>query len=46
MQNYVLDAQDRPKWREPEDAGLAPSAIAIVSPYDVSARYARRGETR
>ncbi|MFE4612682.1 IS1182 family transposase [Streptomyces niveus] len=45
VQNYVLDAQDRPKWREPEDAGLPPSAVAIVSPYDISARYARRGET-
>ncbi|MFI9588618.1 IS1182 family transposase [Streptomyces sp. NPDC052236] len=46
VQNYCLDAQDRPKWREPEDAGLPPSAVAIVSPYDVSARYARCGETR
>jgi hypothetical protein len=46
VQNYHLDADDRPKWREPEDAGLPPSAIAIVSPYDISARYARRGETR
>ncbi|WP_245771073.1 transposase [Actinacidiphila guanduensis] len=46
VQNYHLDADDRPKWREPEDAGLPHSAIAIVSPYDISARYARRGETR
>ncbi|MFE7467272.1 IS1182 family transposase [Streptomyces sp. NPDC057499] len=46
VQNYCLDAKDRPKWREPEDVGLPPSALAIVSPYDVSARYARRGETR
>ncbi len=48
VQNYALDAQDRPKWREPEDAGLPPSALAlaIVSPYDSSARYVRRGETR
>ncbi|MCL3998226.1 hypothetical protein [Streptomyces lavenduligriseus] len=46
MQNYVLDAADRPKWREPEDAGLSPSALAIVSPYDTGARYARCGETR
>ncbi|MYS19958.1 Transposase DDE domain-containing protein [Streptomyces sp. DvalAA-14] len=46
VQNYHLDADDRPKWREPEDAGLPPSAVAIVSPYDTSARYARRGETR
>ncbi|MFD3505750.1 hypothetical protein [Streptomyces sp. NPDC058678] len=45
VQNYHLDAQDRPKWREPEDAGLPPSAVAIVSPYDASARY-ERGETR
>ncbi|GAA1708344.1 IS1182 family transposase [Streptomyces yatensis] len=46
VQNYFIDAQDRPKWREAEGAGLPPSAVAIVSPYDVSARYARRGETR
>lgn len=46
MQNYFLDAQDRPKWRETEDAGLPPSAVAIVSPYALSAHYARRGETR
>jgi hypothetical protein len=46
VQNYHLDADDRPKWREPEDAGLPPSAIAIVSSYDISARYALRGETR
>ncbi|NEA20562.1 hypothetical protein [Streptomyces halstedii] len=42
---YVLGAQDRPRWREPEDADLPPSAVAIVSRYDISARYARRGET-
>jgi hypothetical protein len=46
VQNYYLDADDRPKGREPEDAGLPPSAVAIVSPYDTSARSARRGETR
>ncbi|MEU5548046.1 transposase [Streptomyces sioyaensis] len=46
MQNYFIDAQDRPKWREAEDAGLPPSAVAIVSPYDLTARYARRGQTR
>jgi len=46
VQNYCIDAQGRPKWREPENAGLPPSAVAIVSPYDLSARYARRGETR
>lgn len=46
VQNYFIDTQDRPKWRETEGAGLPPSAVAIVSPYDLSARYARRGETR
>ncbi|WP_327286785.1 transposase [Streptomyces sp. NBC_01198] len=46
VQNYVLDAQDRPKWRDSEETGLPPSALAIVSPYDVSARYARCDETR
>ncbi|MGA6160380.1 transposase [Stenotrophomonas sp. NPDC087984] len=46
VQNYFIDTQDRPKWRETEGAGLPPSAVAIGSPYDLSARYARRGETR
>ncbi|MER6540766.1 hypothetical protein, partial [Streptomyces sp. NPDC001250] len=26
-----------------EDGGLPPSAVAVVSPYDPTARYARRG---
>ncbi|MDN3294907.1 hypothetical protein QWM81_12760 [Streptomyces ficellus] len=45
VQNYCIDAQDRPQWREVQDAGLPPSAVAIVSPYDLSVRYARRGQT-
>ncbi|MFE2729445.1 IS1182 family transposase [Kitasatospora sp. NPDC059327] len=46
LQNYWIDAQDRLLWREADTAGLPPSAIAIVSPYDTTARFARRGETR
>ncbi|MEU1806761.1 hypothetical protein [Streptomyces sp. NPDC019937] len=46
VQNYFITAQDRPKWREAEGAGLPPSGVAIVSPYDLSARYARRAERR
>ncbi|MEU9337970.1 hypothetical protein AB0D49_33215 [Streptomyces sp. NPDC048290] len=46
VQKCVLDATDRPKRREPEDSGLPPSALAIVSPCDTSARDAHRGETR
>lgn len=46
LQNYCIDAQDRLRWRDSEEAGLPPSAVAIVSPYDLTARYARRGETR
>ncbi|WP_326812936.1 transposase [Streptomyces scopuliridis] len=46
VQHYCIDAQDRPKWQEAEDAGLTSSAVAIVSPHDLTARYARRGETR
>ncbi|MFI1532380.1 transposase [Streptomyces griseus] len=38
VQNYVLDAADRPKWRGLADAGMPPSALAIVSPYDTGAR--------
>nr|WP_317453828.1 IS1182 family transposase [Streptomyces sp. CBMA152] len=46
LQNYFLDGQGRIRWRMPTDAGLPPTATAIVSPYDVIARYARRGDTR
>ncbi|WP_253911480.1 transposase [Streptomyces sp. CNQ-509] len=46
VQNYHQDAAGRLRWRtaEKEDGpGLPPSARAIVSPYDISARYARHG---
>ncbi|MFE4333871.1 IS1182 family transposase [Streptomyces sp. NPDC056831] len=45
VQNYYRDAAGRLLWRTKEDGGpgLAPSSLAIVSPYDTSARYARHG---
>ncbi|MCX5410147.1 IS1182 family transposase (plasmid) [Streptomyces sp. NBC_00335] len=46
LQNYWIDAQERLWWRETDTAGLPSSAVAIVSPYDTAARFARRGETR
>ncbi|MEV0403078.1 hypothetical protein [Actinoallomurus sp. NPDC050550] len=44
VQNYHRDAAGRLRWRTEEDGGLPPSSVAIVSPYDVTARYARRGQ--
>ena len=45
MQNYHWDPAGRLRWRDDEgDAGLPPSAARIVSPYDVAARYSRRGQ--
>ncbi len=48
LQNFWIDERARVRWREPGDgeAGLPPSSIAIVSPYDLTTRYARRNETR
>ncbi|MEV5599816.1 transposase, partial [Streptomyces sp. NPDC052496] len=46
LQNYLIDGHGRTQWRIPTDAGLPPASTAVVSPYDVSARYARRGDTR
>ncbi|GAA2627797.1 hypothetical protein GCM10010411_76260 [Actinomadura fulvescens] len=46
LQNYWIDSRDRVQWRVPGEAGLPPSSIAIVSPYDLTARYARRAGTR
>lgn len=43
VQNYYRDGAGRLRWRTAEDGGLPPSAVAIVSPYDPTARYARRG---
>lgn len=45
VQNYYRDAAGRLRWRTDEEGGLPPSSRAIVSPYDPSARYARRGQT-
>jgi transposase len=45
VQNYHLDTAGRLRWRTAEDGGLPPSSRAIVSPYDIQARYARRGPT-
>jgi transposase len=44
-QNYHWDPAGRLRWRDDEGgAGLPPSAARIVSPYDLAARYARRGQ--
>ncbi|MER5363338.1 IS1182 family transposase [Streptomyces sp. NPDC002785] len=45
VQHYYRDAAGRLLWRTEEDGGpgLPPSSLAIVSPYDTSARYARHG---
>lgn len=45
VQNYYRDAAGRLRWRTDEEGGLPPSSRAIVSPYDPTARYARRGQT-
>src|SRR6185437_14597551 len=45
VQNYHRDPAGRLRWRGDEgDSGLPPSAVRIVSPYDLTARYARRGQ--
>ncbi|UKY48569.1 hypothetical protein [Streptomyces inhibens] len=43
VQNYYRDAAGRLRWRTADDGGLPPSSLAIVSPYDPTVRYARRG---
>ncbi|MGK4585995.1 IS1182 family transposase [Kitasatospora sp. HPMI-4] len=43
VQNYYRDAAGRLRWRTAADGGLPPSAAAIVSPYDTTARYVRHG---
>ena len=43
VQNYYRDATGRLRWRTAEDGGLPPSASAVVSPYDTTARYVRHG---
>ncbi|MEW1913734.1 transposase [Kitasatospora sp. NPDC085895] len=45
MQNYHWDPSGRLRWRDDDNgSGLPPSANRIVSPYDPTARYARRGQ--
>ena len=45
VQNYHWDASGRLRWRGDDDgSGLPPSAARIVSPYDLAARYSRRGQ--
>ncbi|MGW4123108.1 hypothetical protein [Nocardia sp. NPDC004711] len=44
VQNYYRDEKGRLRWRTDDDGGLPSSSVAIVSPYDTSARYARRGQ--
>ncbi|MFK0160476.1 transposase [Streptomyces sp. NPDC090493] len=48
LQNFWIDERARVRWREPGDgeAGLPPSSMAIVSPYDLTTRYACRNDTR
>ncbi|MGK5532082.1 IS1182 family transposase [Streptomyces sp. URMC 129] len=46
LQNYLVDDRGRVQWRVAGESGLPPSAMAIVSPYDLTARYARRNDTR
>ncbi|MEY9872855.1 transposase [Streptacidiphilus sp. MAP12-33] len=43
LQNYQVNAAGTLRWRTGEDGGLPPSAAAVVSAYDTTARYARRG---
>lgn len=43
VQNYYTDPAGRLCWRTEEDGGLPPSSLAIVSPYDTTARYVRHG---
>jgi hypothetical protein len=45
VQNYYRDAAGRLRWRDDDSgSGLPPPATRIVSPCDLAARYARRGQ--
>jgi transposase len=45
LQNYHWAPAGRLRWRDDDgDAGLPPPAARIVSPYDLAARYSRRGQ--
>ncbi|MEV6258549.1 transposase [Nocardia sp. NPDC051929] len=41
LQNYCRGEKGGLRWRTDDDGGLPPSFVAIVSPYDTQARYAR-----
>ncbi|MCX4538284.1 IS1182 family transposase [Streptomyces sp. NBC_01669] len=43
VQHYYRDTAGRLHWRTTDDDGLPPSSSAIVSPYDITARYVRHG---
>ncbi len=44
-QNCYSEPAGRLRWRDDDgDAGLPPSAARVVSPYDLAARYSRRGQ--
>ncbi|MFI1769711.1 transposase [Streptomyces sp. NPDC020800] len=43
VQNYYRDEAGRLRCRTADDGGLPPSSSAIVSPYDITARYVRHG---
>lgn len=43
VQNHYRDEAGRLRRRTAEDSGPAPSSSAIVSPYDILARYVRHG---
>jgi hypothetical protein len=45
VQNCHWDPAGRLRWRDDDDAGLPPSALRIVSPYDTAARYSRRARS-
>lgn len=43
VQNYYRDTAARLRWRTADDGGLPPSSLAVVSPYDTTARHVRHG---
>jgi hypothetical protein len=43
LQNDFTDLAGAIRWRSDEDGGLLPTATAVISPYEASARYGRRG---
>ncbi|WP_107084389.1 hypothetical protein [Streptomyces sp. NRRL S-495] len=43
VQNYYRNAAGRLSWRTSDGGGLPLSSLAILSPYDTTARYVRHG---